>query len=709
VTDFAFCSWTTERVSDALVALSHAAGVGAQAVESAQPAPADLSHERLEAWVEATARGLGLEATPFAVTYAEVELVLARAAPALLLFERESGQMAILCLNQGSNRTVALLGPDHSVRRFTITEVAQWLRQTAESSMAAEVDPILAMLRVDSTRRARAKSLLMGDRMRERSVASGFHLGHSPTMSFWRDLKATRVVPKLSLLLLGYALVYALILLGWWFIGHSALVGRIDRGWLWAWSLSVCSLIPLRALVNWLGFDLSFSCAALLKRRLFAGACELDPQTVRQKGLGQLLSLVLESELLESLGVGGVISGGLALIELGVATALLVLVANDAVLTVLLIGWLAISSGLASRFYKRKLLATRQRLDLTEDLVEMMIGHRTRLAQSPQAEWHRAEDAKTTRYLNLSQLADDAGALLVSLMTRGWLVLAVLGLTLRIVDKVVLPELAPAIVGSLLAYAALRSLGAVLPQLVEAIIAWHEIRLLFQARADRPHPATPEQVAQAAGGESTAASQPILEAHELAYCYHERRESVLKGGSLSLWDGDRVILEGTSGSGKSTLAALLAGLREPTAGIILFHGLDQNTLGLDSWRRHIVLAPQFHENHVLSAPFAFNLLMGRRWPPSAADLADAENICDELGLGPLLQRMPSGMFQMVGEMGWQLSHGERSRLFIARALLQKAEVVILDESFAALDPETLQRALLCVLQRAKTLVVIAHP
>ena len=47
--------------------------------------------------------------------------------------------------------------------------------------------------------------------------------------------------------------------------------------------------------------------------------------------------------------------------------------------------------------------------------------------------------------------------------------------------------------------------------------------------------------------------------------------------------------------------------------------------------------------------------------------------------------------------------------FIVRALLQEADVVILDESFAALDPETLKRALLCVLQRAKTLVLIAHP
>ena len=53
--------------------------------------------------------------------------------------------------------------------------------------------------------------------------------------------------------------------------------------------------------------------------------------------------------------------------------------------------------------------------------------------------------------------------------------------------------------------------------------------------------------------------------------------------------------------------------------------------------------------------------------------------------------MPAGLLQIVGETGWQLSHGERSRLYIARALLQGAAVLILDESFAALDPETLPR------------------
>ena len=84
-------------------------------------------------------------------------------------------------------------------------------------------------------------------------------------------------------------------------------------------------------------------------------------------------------------------------------------------------------------------------------------------------------------------------------------------------------------------------------------------------------------------------------------------------------------------------------------------------------------------------------------------------VCRELGLGPLIDRMPSGLLQIVGETGWQLSHGEKSRLFMARALLQDADIVILDESFAALDPETLQQAMDCALKRADTLVLVAHP
>ena len=120
-------------------------------------------------------------------------------------------------------------------------------------------------------------------------------------------------------------------------------------------------------------------------------------------------------------------------------------------------------------------------------------------------------------------------------------------------------------------------------------------------------------------------------------------------------------------------------------------------------------APQFHENHVLTGTFAFNLLMGREGWITEKDHAEAQAVCVELGLGPLLEKMPAGMLQMIGETGWQLSHGERSRLYIARALMQDADVLIFDESFAALDPENVRRALECVLRRARSVLVIAHP
>jgi ATP-binding cassette subfamily B protein len=184
---------------------------------------------------------------------------------------------------------------------------------------------------------------------------------------------------------------------------------------------------------------------------------------------------------------------------------------------------------------------------------------------------------------------------------------------------------------------------------------------------------------------------------------------VLRDATLHIRRGDRLLLEGPSGGGKSTLAALLAALRRPDAGLLLLRGLDPQTLGVEAWRRRVASAPQFHDNHVLTGTLAFNLLLGRAWPPTPQDLEEADALCRALGLGPLLDRMPAGLHQMVGESGWQLSHGEKSRLFLARALLQRADLVLLDESFGALDPENMARSLRCVLERSATLLVIAHP
>jgi ABC-type transport system involved in cytochrome bd biosynthesis fused ATPase/permease subunit len=120
------------------------------------------------------------------------------------------------------------------------------------------------------------------------------------------------------------------------------------------------------------------------------------------------------------------------------------------------------------------------------------------------------------------------------------------------------------------------------------------------------------------------------------------------------------------------------------------------------------VAPQFHENTVFNDTLTFNLLMAKRWPPREEDFVEAEYLCRRLGLGDLLDQMPGGLQEMLGESGWQLSHGERSRLFIARALLQGAELVVVDEGLASLDPESLESTVHVLLEEAPAVLVIAH-
>ena len=333
-----------------------------------------------------------------------------------------------------------------------------------------------------------------------------------------------------------------------------------------------------------------------------------------------------------------------------------------------------------------------------------MVGHRTRLAQETPEAWHRADDRRLVDLL-AAQLRLDRVDALAALLPRAWLALGVLALLPAFVTGAAPQRLAIGIGGVLLAGGAFTGLVTGASALVGALVAHRRAApmLAAAAEADRTPPGALLPAPALAPGDD------LVLARGLTFRYPHAHAPVLAGVDLTLRAGDRVLLQGTSGGGKSTLGALLAGLREPTHGLLLLAGLDRPTLGLAGWRRRVAAAPQFQENHVLTAPFAFNLLMGRAWPPRPDDLDEAEEICRELGLGDLLARMPGGLMQMVGETGWQLSHGERSRLFLARALLQRVDLVVLDESFAALDPATLGLALRCVLRRARSLVVIAHP
>jgi len=298
----------------------------------------------------------------------------------------------------------------------------------------------------------------------------------------------------------------------------------------------------------------------------------------------------------------------------------------------------------------------------------------------------------------------DRASIWLSVVPRGWLVLALAALIPALANDASAASLAISIGGSLLAYRALQRLVGGFSNLAGAVISARSISGLSAAAA------RPEQ----AGLPSVLwpSAQPVrdvvAQARELSFRYRAQGDPVLDNCSLNIPRNARLLLEGPSGSGKTTFASILAGLQSADSGLLLIDGLDRGALGAEGWRSRVTMATQAQDNYLVSGSLAFNLLMGRRWPAEPSDLIEAERVCRELGLGDLLDRLPGGLDQVVGETGWRLSQGERTRVFLARALLQKPELLILDESFSALDSENMERAMRCVSNRAQAVFAIAH-
>ncbi len=499
---------------------------------------------------------------------------------------------------------------------------------------------------------------------------------------------------------------------GWYILGRGALEGTLDRAWLAGWSLALLTTIPLQLTAAWHGGFLALEVGAIFKQRLLAGAARLDPEVVRHQGAGGLLGRVIESSAVEQGALSGATLSIAAAPALAVAVVALASGPGGALLAAAYALWVALGAVFAVRYASARRAWTTSRVSMTNDLVERMVGHRTRIAQEAPDRWHDGEDKAVERYVSTSERLDRAQVALQVLVPRGWTLLGVALLAPSMASaSASAMSLALGVGAVVFAGSSLRTVTSGLVSLLSAGIAWREVAPLFEAAGRRDAPGAPLFAMRAPTGDgaSSGEARPVVEATDVVFRHEGRSEPVLRGVTLRVNRGDRILLEGPSGGGKSTLGAVLSGLRAPSSGLLLLHGLDARSVGAEAWRRRVVTSPQFHENHVMTGTLAFNLLLGRRWPPDEADLAEAEAVCRELELGSLLDRMPSGLQQMVGESGWRLSHGEQSRVFMARALLQGAEVVVLDESFAALDPATLRKALECAFRRCPSLLVIAHP
>ncbi len=198
---------------------------------------------------------------------------------------------------------------------------------------------------------------------------------------------------------------------------------------------------------------------------------------------------------------------------------------------------------------------------------------------------------------------------------------------------------------------------------------------------------------------------PVREAirFESVHFRHDR-EAVLDGIDLVIPAGNTCAILGESGAGKSTLADLLVRLQDPQGGRITIDSMDIRDIALSDLRHEVLLVDQ--------APFLFNATIAANiaFALDSATQPQVQQAAEAAGLGPLLLRLPQGLQTPVGERGLSLSAGERQRIAIARALLRRPSVLVLDEPTAALDAAT-ERRVAEGLREAlpdATLIIITH-
>jgi ATP-binding cassette subfamily C protein len=197
-------------------------------------------------------------------------------------------------------------------------------------------------------------------------------------------------------------------------------------------------------------------------------------------------------------------------------------------------------------------------------------------------------------------------------------------------------------------------------------------------------------------------------AHEIrldrvGFRYDEQRPMVLEDLSLTIAAGKVTAIVGSSGAGKSTVADLVNGLLSPLSGRVLVDGAELTAQSARAWRRHVGYVAQdtvlFHDT----------VRANLRWAkPEASEEDMRESL--SLAAADFVFALPQGLDTTVGDRGMLLSHGQRQRIALARALLRKPGLLILDEATSSLDLDNEKRILDAIehLQGRTTVLLIAH-
>ncbi|WP_405014088.1 ABC transporter ATP-binding protein [Kitasatospora sp. NBC_01539] len=262
-------------------------------------------------------------------------------------------------------------------------------------------------------------------------------------------------------------------------------------------------------------------------------------------------------------------------------------------------------------------------------------------------------------------------------------------------------------------YAPLTSLAGARVEVMSALVSFErvfevlDLKPLIEEKPDaRAVPEGPAAVEfdNVRFGYPSADKVSLASLEEVAALDTRSGAEVLHGISFRAEPGQTVALVGSSGAGKSTIAQLLPRLYDTDAGVVRIGGVDVRDLSAASMRATLGMVTQ--DGHLFHDSVRENLLLAR---PGATE-GELWDVLRRARLEDLVRSLPDGLDTVVGERGYRLSGGERQRMTIARLLLARQRVVILDEATAHLDNTSeaaVQEALVEALE-GRTAVVIAH-
>ena len=543
----------------------------------------------------------------FEWSYADVAPVLSARARARVpaVVRVGAGAGALLGVIAHTDSGTRVIGRNGAAVVCDAAALAGYLRAPVEPEARASVDATVARAGIDADRRAAVTDALLRASLGAERVAEGERL-RPARPSMWAALRDAGIRGRAATSVGGYLVQLALVAGLWATVGARAVAADARGGSAAVIVAIIAALVGVRLLSSWTAGRLAIDGGGVLRDRLLHGLLSLDTESIRAQGIGQMLGRVVETEALESLALGGGLMAAAGAFELVTGAVILALGAAASWQLPLLAVWCAVAAVLAARVQRALTRWSGERVALTHDLVERMVGQRTLVAQQAAPLRHVEQDAALARYAATGRALDRAVAVLAIAVPRGWLIAAVAVLAPWLATASARPgAFATSLGGTLLVYGALRKLAQAFPALGGAFIAWRQVAAMFaRAGAPTPPPATAREGA-------VASNEALISARGIGFRYPGRAEPVLSDCALEIRRGDRVLLEGPSGGGKSTLGALLVGLRVPDTGTLALAGVDQRALGLARWRGRVGAAPQFHENHVFSASLLFNLLLGR--------------------------------------------------------------------------------------------------